>query len=44
MKAPTAAKGRLCPGIVFEDPSSLYFPILGPRTIAAAKAPKYYFE
>ena len=40
MNAPTAANGKLCPGIVFELPSLAYFPILGPSTIAAANAEK----
>ena len=40
IKAPTAAKGKLCPGIAFATPSLLYFHILGPKTIAAAKAEK----
>ena len=38
MNAPTEAKGKLCPGIVLEVPSFEYFPILGPKTMAAAKA------
>lgn len=38
INAPTAAKGKLCPGMAFATPSLLYFPILGPKTMAAAKA------
>ena len=40
MNAPIAAKGRLCPGIVLALLSLLYFPIRGPKTIAAARAAK----
>ena len=38
IKHPIAASGILCPGIVFGLPSALYFPNLGPSTIAAARA------
>ena len=38
INAPTEAKGKLCPGRVLELPSFEYFPILGPKTMAAAKA------
>ena len=38
IKAPTADKVKLCPGIALAVPSSLYFPRRGPKTIAPASA------
>ena len=38
INAPIEANGRLCPGIVLVSPFWEYFPILGPKTIAAAQA------
>ena len=37
-KTPRDAKTRLCPGMALDEPSLLYLPSLGPRTIAPVKA------
>src|SRR4030042_3401061 len=38
MKTPRVAKPILCPGIAFDLPSGLYFPILGQSIITAVSA------
>ena len=38
INVPNVASGMFEPGIGFTLPSSLYLPILGPRTIAPARA------